>query len=220
MKIRGTTIATPIKPEVAVVKCQNLTEEQKAQARANIGAANDAEMVDLRRDYSGNVHETASQAVMTDIDDLHNNLDNLSQEFHSRLGNMETALDSTKLLVIILDPQHPVVSHTPAEMLEAVNQGRTVVLFSGNESGGCYYSLNSISATDATFTSETEHPGVRFCFVMEDGSYATGDYACANEMEFRELYGLVDRLEGTVGDIETALDSILVIQNQLIGGDA
>lgn len=39
MKIRGNTVGTPIKPEKAVVKCQNLTEEEKAQARANIGAA-------------------------------------------------------------------------------------------------------------------------------------------------------------------------------------
>lgn len=39
MKIRGNTVGTPIKPEKAVVKCQNLTEEEKAQARQNIGAA-------------------------------------------------------------------------------------------------------------------------------------------------------------------------------------
>ena len=39
MKIRGNTVGTTIKPEQAVVKCQNLTEEQKAQARENIGAA-------------------------------------------------------------------------------------------------------------------------------------------------------------------------------------
>jgi hypothetical protein len=39
MKIRGNTVGTPIKPEKAVVKCQNLTEEEKAQARENIGAS-------------------------------------------------------------------------------------------------------------------------------------------------------------------------------------
>ena len=43
MKIRGNTVGTTLKPEQAVVKCQNLTEEQKAQARANIGAAKDGE---------------------------------------------------------------------------------------------------------------------------------------------------------------------------------
>ena len=44
MKIRGTTITTPMSPEMAVVKCQNLTDEQKAQARANIGAADKTEV--------------------------------------------------------------------------------------------------------------------------------------------------------------------------------
>lgn len=38
MKIRGNTVGTPLKPEKAVVKCQNLSEEEKAQARENIGA--------------------------------------------------------------------------------------------------------------------------------------------------------------------------------------
>ena len=41
MKIRGNTIGTNIKPEKTVVKCENLTEEEKAIARANIGAASE-----------------------------------------------------------------------------------------------------------------------------------------------------------------------------------
>ena len=39
MIIRGGTVSTPIKPERNLVKATNLTEEEKAQARANIGAA-------------------------------------------------------------------------------------------------------------------------------------------------------------------------------------
>ena len=39
MKIRGNTIGTPIKPEKNIIKATDLTEEEKAQARANIGAA-------------------------------------------------------------------------------------------------------------------------------------------------------------------------------------
>lgn len=46
MKIRGNTVGTTLKPEQAVVRCKNLTEEQKAQARENIDAA----------DVSGNWH--------------------------------------------------------------------------------------------------------------------------------------------------------------------
>lgn len=39
MKIRGNTIGTPIKPEKNLIKATDLTEEEKARARANIGAA-------------------------------------------------------------------------------------------------------------------------------------------------------------------------------------
>ena len=38
MKIRGITVGTPIKPEKNLVKATDLTEEEKAQARENIGA--------------------------------------------------------------------------------------------------------------------------------------------------------------------------------------
>ena len=38
MKIRGNTIGTTLKPEKNLVKATDLTEEEKAQARANIGA--------------------------------------------------------------------------------------------------------------------------------------------------------------------------------------
>lgn len=36
-KIRGNVIGTPIKPEKSILKATDLTDEQKAQARANIG---------------------------------------------------------------------------------------------------------------------------------------------------------------------------------------
>lgn len=39
MKIRGAVVGTPIKPEKVLVKSENLTEEEKAIARANIGAS-------------------------------------------------------------------------------------------------------------------------------------------------------------------------------------
>ena len=41
MKIRGNTVGTTMKPERTVVKCEKLTEEEKAIARANIGAASE-----------------------------------------------------------------------------------------------------------------------------------------------------------------------------------
>lgn len=39
MKIRGAVVGTPIKPEKVLVKSENLTDEEKAIARANIGAS-------------------------------------------------------------------------------------------------------------------------------------------------------------------------------------
>ena len=39
MKIRGNTIGTPIKPKKNILKATDLTAEEQAQARANIGAA-------------------------------------------------------------------------------------------------------------------------------------------------------------------------------------
>ena len=38
MKIRGITVGTPLKPEKNLIKATDLTEEEKAQARKNIGA--------------------------------------------------------------------------------------------------------------------------------------------------------------------------------------
>lgn len=55
MKIRGTTVSTTIKPERVLVKCENLTEDEKAQARANIGAASEEAIGDI---------ETALDAII------------------------------------------------------------------------------------------------------------------------------------------------------------
>lgn len=54
MKIRGNTVGTTLKPEKNLVKATDLTDEEKAQARANIGAV-DAEYV-----------RTATQAYVDD----------------------------------------------------------------------------------------------------------------------------------------------------------
>jgi hypothetical protein len=44
MKIRGNTVGTPIKPEKSLVNATDLTEEQKAQARENIGAVAESDV--------------------------------------------------------------------------------------------------------------------------------------------------------------------------------
>ena len=71
MIIRGGTVSTPIKPERNLVKATNLTEEEKAQARDNIGAVSADEVVKtvngIAPDKNGNVVvETGSVGGNTD----------------------------------------------------------------------------------------------------------------------------------------------------------
>lgn len=63
MKIRGNTIGTPIKPEKNLVKATDLTEEEKAQARANIGAIS---LSDLPV-YDGSYTELFDSPLPTEI---------------------------------------------------------------------------------------------------------------------------------------------------------
>ena len=55
MKIRGNVVGTTQKPEKVVVKATGLTEEQKAQARENIGAVTLAEVLEALPIYNGEV---------------------------------------------------------------------------------------------------------------------------------------------------------------------
>lgn len=52
MKIRGNVVGTTQKPEKVVVKATDLTEEQKAQARENIGAAPAEKQYELIEDIT------------------------------------------------------------------------------------------------------------------------------------------------------------------------
>lgn len=71
MKIRGNTVGTPIRPELAVVKCKNLTDEQKAQARNNIGAASKDDLrassgSGIPQHLTGDVKEKTGKTVICD----------------------------------------------------------------------------------------------------------------------------------------------------------
>ena len=98
MKMKTLTVNgvsyTVADPDSVSYTAQDLTSQQKAQARENIGAADVDEMADLRRDYDGVIHETAGSAVRKQINDVYNELSNLSQGFDASIGNIETALDS------------------------------------------------------------------------------------------------------------------------------
>ena len=70
MKIRGNTVGTPLKPEKNLVKATDLNPEEKAQARANIGAVSTDtvarvearlnEVVAMRGDSNEGIHELDS----------------------------------------------------------------------------------------------------------------------------------------------------------------
>lgn len=64
MKIRGNTIGTPIKPEMNILKATDLTEEEQAQARANIGAASAESIGDI---------ESALNSIIAIQEELINN---------------------------------------------------------------------------------------------------------------------------------------------------
>ena len=74
MKIRGSVVGTNQKPAKVIVKATDLTEEQKAQARENIGAA---QIVD---GLTTDVTTWSSEYICYFID--------------SSVGNIDSALDS------------------------------------------------------------------------------------------------------------------------------
>lgn len=64
---------------------------------------------------------------------------------------------------------------------------------------------------------------VNFMEILADETAEKGYTYTRTNISLMELYGLIDRvttLETQTGDIETALDSIITIQNSLIGGDS
>lgn len=140
MKIRGTTITTPIKPEAVVVKCQNLTDEQKTQARENIGAVGHGENINLR-----------------------------GQEIHN---------------------------------------ANAVCIGIPSVDDGFYMSWE---------TSTENYAVARFYGARGDEATILRGVAPGEE-DWDAV--TVAQLNTVVGDVETALDGIIAIQNSLIGGDA
>lgn len=67
MKIRGNTVGTTMKPDKALVKATNLTAEEQAQARANIGAKTTYELAQ-EGGYLGTEEELATKLATSHID--------------------------------------------------------------------------------------------------------------------------------------------------------
>lgn len=90
MKIRGTTITTPMKPEKVVVKATNLTDEEKAQVRENLGITGSGADI-IKDDELSSTSTWSSNKIHATIT---TNFDNLEGYFSARIGDIDTALDS------------------------------------------------------------------------------------------------------------------------------
>ena len=157
MKIRGNTVGTTIKPEKTVVKCKTLVEEEKAIARANIGA-------------------------------------------------------SSTIIVTIGDNNK--ASHTSREIYEHVQNGDLVMLDTGYD---MFSNLTTVDPGAAYFA---------YVDILDEAGGLLGshkiDYegnAQYNFSQFRDSLEFENYIYEQLGPIDSALDSILKIQNELIGGD-
>ena len=164
MIIRGNTIGTSIKPEKVLVKSENLTEEEKAIARANIGVV--PTLIVKVRHYQNE-----------DFDDVRE------------------------------------VSHNSVEIYEHAKAGDSVLLMNQNNE---YYTLQRAESYIAIFSKTEAYTIDGVSKVDHEKIVIDSEY---NVMEFRDSLVLEKRFDETIGYIDTALDSILKIQNELIGGD-
>lgn len=146
-------------PDAVLYTAQTLTDEQKAQARENIGAAKDTLIVTITGDI---VQERGTS------------------------------------------------SHTPAQMLAHFKSGGNVILWTSayNE----YIPLNFVDEYGATAFLHGDNGAVTKITIDTDRSAAWSKTEHA-------LKSTVDALDTQLGDIETALDSILAMQEELIGGE-
>lgn len=162
MKIRGNTVGTTIKPEKTVVKCETLVEEEKAIARANIGASS--------------------------------------------------------TIVVTIDENNK-ASHTPNEIYQHVQNGGLVVLDAGFE---MYMNLTSAESYIVHFS---------YLYMTQDTGGADAVAMLADfiidldgnvDSRFMNLWDsmiIENYIYDQLGPIDSALDAILKIQNELIGGD-
>lgn len=67
MKIRGNTVGTTLKPEKAVVKCQNLTPEEQAQARKNINAMDIDDFEQIQQHLDMDIEDVRENTVRHDM---------------------------------------------------------------------------------------------------------------------------------------------------------
>ena len=75
----------------------------------------------------------------------------------------------TLIVSVIYDDEGMRASHTPAEMFEAVQQGKTVMLNCGDGEDMNLVPLATVGSTYATFKHETDSPSIDMFDIAEDG---------------------------------------------------
>lgn len=266
MIIRGGTVSTPIKPERNLVKATNLNEEEKAQARDNIGAAS-----------ADGVKRNAVMIVYIDTETM--TADKTSEDIADwvRLGGIvyakriDRANNSDYFCYEYY--QLDVIEHPPRKMPIAIfsniailsgpagQVSKDTIRINGDGSVSRYYQ-DTLSVTyDKQVLTEVQQAQARTNIgAAEQGTYginirsldngsavSVDPYAVVNETGYTTHINLsflgatgdepvrlchlapgennmdaatVGQLNEAVGNIETTLDSIIAIQESLIGGAA
>ena len=244
-KIRGNTVGTTIKPEKALVKATNLNEEEKAQARDNIGAAEQDQ-------YGLNVYSsyTGAKVCVEPREETNETgyVTNLLLHFLGAYGDEPVKLrglapgteerDAVTLgQVMEMLPNAPIrVVSAPMSYLSEMESG--IYYFeqntryrlhpddpstAGNVADGSFMIVGNrgaiIEAIEFYFASGS-FPSI---FAMVVDLTDISPTWQRRRIKLDELYGVFGKIEGietAVGNIETALDSIIAIQENLIGGAA
>lgn len=122
-------------------------------------------------------------------------------------------IGATSMLIVTIGEDGK-ASHTSAEILAYVQAGGTVVLDTWNE---MFANLTTVDVGMAYFA---------YVDISDEAGGLLGSYtidyegnAHASFSQFRDDNELENYIDEKIGLIDSALDSIIAIQNELIGGD-
>lgn len=234
MKIRGITVGTPIKPEKAIVRCDDMTEEEKAVARRNIGAIGNGEEIDLDGSQiknAGAVHfkgvnekeyffrpfydgDTRSgfrayekNAKTNDrIDVIITGVAKGTEDTDAvNKGQLDDAIAKCSPKAIYVTEANGLTSYTSTEISDHIKNGGVAYLYHG----GKYIPITA-----------SEH--YAFAYEISDEGYVdyyeiVGNSLIVVEHHFAKESWVEKQIEHSFDSIETGLDAIIDVQNEMLG---
>lgn len=147
------------------------------------------------------------------------------------LVQLQEKVNETKPIIVTLFNGENSASHTAKEIKAFSDDGRPVFCAVYSDEIGEYtgelLNLSSVSNNAACFSSVTvlEQYAREDKYVVDENGFFQYDYTITNNVTEEQLDYAVENLvtkeqfNGAVGDMETALDAIIAIQNELIGGE-